>query len=223
MSTPTSGVWLFVISPTFLPYSRALTRTTCPTALDNGLFTRRSIPPGGDPGHNPCPRPAVQRFSPGRPAARIPRRPPLYSVSHLQHHRGIPPDVPSPPRAPLGVSCRGRPLPDRRDRPGRAVLRGLLQAPRRAVPAPRGVAGAPVRLCPGRPPDGPVRRDPPLPDRHPPGPAAAETGLHRDRGQPLLPAPRRRLQRRVPRGLAARDHPRQARAGGVHHHPAGRA
>src|SRR5690606_22390562 len=39
-STPTSGAWLFVMSPTlFLPMSRALTCASCPDALNNGVFT----------------------------------------------------------------------------------------------------------------------------------------------------------------------------------------
>jgi penicillin-binding protein 1A len=72
----------------------------------------------------------------------------------------------------------------------------------------------PMYVYPATAPDGAVRRDAPLPDRDREGPAAPEAGLHRHRGRALLQAPRRRLQGRRARGVAAGHHRRKRVPGG---------
>ena len=136
---------------------------------------------------------------------------------------GIRFDVTFSPFAALGAARFRRRNPAGGTRPRHALPRRLLQAAGRADPAPRRAAGADVRLRERRPPDGAVRRDPALSGRHRERPGAGQAGLPGDRGRALLRAPRRRFQGRRARGLAARHHPRQARAGRLDHHPAGGA
>ena len=210
---------------------RALGCATCPGALNNGLFTPWQHANRGTVPQYPLPA----CFLPGSPAGprqaghcRVthgPLRPNLYTPRPDSRLRSSqePVDVPIPPPAALDADCRfgsHRPWRPCRSHP---VLRRLRAAAGCADPARRGDAGTAVCLCQRRQPDGAVRRDTPVSGADRGGARSHQAGLHRDRGQPLLRTPRRGLPRRRARDLAAGHHRRPARAGRLHHHPAGGA
>src|SRR5690606_18052047 len=117
-------------------YSRALTRTTCPGALNSGLCAPWQLPATGG---------ATAVSSPDPRCRPRPHKHPLYTGTAPWPHApgrplplGNPPDAPVPPPAALGPDrLRGR-LPAGLAGLGHRLFRGLLAPAGRAVAAYRG-------------------------------------------------------------------------------------
>src|SRR3546814_7985372 len=135
------------LAPRFLPLSRALTRASCPAALNNGLFTHwqpfdhRTVSPAAflspDPG-------------PGAAPGRIGRSSILRAFdTRNDAPQEFPTDATFPPFAALGADRVRRASPAGRPCPRHALFRRPRQAPGPAAPAHRTNPGAEVSLPTG--------------------------------------------------------------------------